>query len=207
MNQVSNLIKKEIIKSTMAGEKYITEADLCTRTGLSRTKLRETLKTLDSYGVIERKQKCGVALQHYTKEEIKELFELRILLESRAAAKTVANASERDLFELQQLDNEVEIAVKLDNQIEASVKDSLFHKKLIEIAGAKTTLRIIDALQLLESTMKFRLQGKFAKERDPYTHVDMIKAIKNKDSKAYKKILVNHIKWIGQKTLKNVEKE
>jgi len=199
-NSVYSLVKKELMQNTMLGEKYITEADLCLRTGVSRTKLRETLKALDSYGMIERKQKCGVALCSYSREEIKELYQIRILLESRAVGKTVKNASEKDLFELQQIENEIELAIKMDNKIECSIKDSLFHRKLVQMSGGKTTLRIIDSLQLLESTMGIPMQRKISP--DPYTHIDMIEAIRNKDVKTYKKLLVSHIKWVAREMLK-----
>ncbi len=198
-NSMNNLVKKEIMLNAMSGEKYITESELCIRTGVSRTKLRETLKALDSYGMIERKQKCGVALCSYSKEELKELYELRILLEGRAADKTVKNATEKDLFELQQLENEIELAVKLNNKIERSIKDALFHRKLIQISGGKTTLRIINSLQLLESTMDIPAHRKIP--TDPYTHVDMIEAIRTKDVKTYKKLLMNHIKWVAREML------
>jgi len=199
-NSVSNLIKKEIMQNAMSGEKYITESTLCVRTGISRTKLRETLKTLDSHGMIERKQKCGVALCSYSREELKELYELRILLESRGVNKTVKNASEQDLFELQQISNEIELAVKMNNRIESAIKDSLFHRKLVQISGGKTTLRIVDSLRLIENTMDIAIGRDISP--DPYTHVDMIEAIRNKDVKTYKKLLVNHIKWIAREMLK-----
>lgn len=206
-NLTSDSVKKEIILNAMSGEKYITEAELCSRTGISRTKLRETLKALDSYGMIERKQKCGVTLRHYSREEIKELFELRVMLESKVVDKTVKNVTEKDLFELQQLDNEVEIAVKLENRLEASRKDSLFHRKLIKMSGSNVTLKVTDGLQLIESTMKLPLQRRLAEKRDPYTHVDIIEALRKRDVKTYKKLLVNHIKWIAKEVLDSLDQK
>jgi GntR family transcriptional regulator, gluconate operon transcriptional repressor len=206
-DSVSNLVKKEIIQNTMLGEKYITEANLCLRTDISRSKLRETLKALDSYGMIERKQKRGVALCTYTKEEVKELFELRIMLESKVVKKTVENATERDLIELQQLDNELEIAIKFGDKIESGVKDAVFHRKLIQISGSKIMFRMIDTLRVIESTMTINRipQDAPPSVRDPYTHIDMIEAIRNRDVKTYKTLLVNHIQWVAKKVVKRLK--
>jgi DNA-binding GntR family transcriptional regulator len=204
-NLTSDSIKREIILNAMSGEKYITEAELCTRTGLSRTKLRETLKALDGNGMIERKQKCGVTLRHYSREELEELFDLRLMLESRAVDKTVANASKEDLLELQELDRGVIMAAKENNHMEAVRKDSLFHRKLIQISGNKITLKVTDGLQLIESTMKIHTRNKLPDKRDPYTHADIIEAIRNRDIKKCRELLVNHIKWVARKTLSNLD--
>lgn len=89
--------------------------------------------------------------------------------------------------------------------MEAVRKDSLFHRKLIQISGNKITLKVTDGLQLIESTMKIHTRNKLPDKRDPYTHADIIEAIRNRDIKKCRELLVNHIKWVARKTLSNLD--
>lgn len=200
-----NMVKDEIIQSASGGAKYVTEADLCERVGVSRTKLREVLKALDMYGMIEKRQRRGVSLRKYSKKEISELFDLRILLESHAVENTIRNVTDNDLFELEMLHREIEQATDMDKRFECARFDLKFHRKLMVIAGQKMLLKMADGLYIIESTLKIPIREKLSEgQRDPYTHQAIIDALRARDTERYRRLLVQHIEWIKEKALKNL---
>jgi DNA-binding GntR family transcriptional regulator len=201
-----NAVKDEIIQSTNDGAKYVTEADLCERVGVSRTKLRESLKALDMYGMIEKRQRRGISLRKYSRDEISELFDLRKLLESHAVENTVKNATDNDLYELEVLHREIERATDMDKYVECARLDLKFHRQLISISGQKMLLKMTDGLYIIESTLKLPMINEKLSEsqRDPYTHLDIIEALREHDTERYRHLLIQHIEWIKEKALKNL---
>jgi DNA-binding GntR family transcriptional regulator len=200
-----NAVKNEILQSASDGAKYVTEAALCERVGVSRTKLREILKALDMYGMIEKRQRRGVSLRQYSKDEISELFDLRKLLESHAIENTVKNVSDNDLYELEVLHREIERATDMDKRLECARLDLKFHRQLINISGQKMLLKMTDGLYIIESTLKIPTREKLSEgKRDPYTHQDIIDALRDHDMERYRQLLMQHIEWIKVKALKHL---
>ncbi len=200
-----NAVKAEIIDSAAKGAKYVTEADLCDRVGVSRTKLREILKALTMYGMIEKRQRRGVSLRTYSKAEIAELFDLRKLLECHAVENTVTNVTENDLYELEVLHREIERATDLDQFVECASLDLQFHRKLISISGQKMLLKMTDGLYIIESTLKIPIKEKLSEaERDPFKHQDIIDALRLKDTEKYRTLLMQHIDWVKEKALRKL---
>ncbi len=91
-----NYIYNEHFKS---GDK-LTERELCTLTGASRSVLREVLVNLESSGLIERKSFRGFRVARLSVSNVEEIFELRSVLETFAAELFVERASDQEIAEL-----------------------------------------------------------------------------------------------------------
>jgi biotin operon repressor len=83
-NPLLKTVMATIAEQTNGSKAYISEANLAQEISISRTRLRETLQTLNAYGIIEKRQKLGVAIKQVTYESVKETYELRELLEGHA---------------------------------------------------------------------------------------------------------------------------
>ncbi len=79
------LIKRMIFSSKIPVREVITELRLADRLRMSRTPIREALKQLKTEGILISFGKKGYFLNIPSTKETKELYEVRILLESGAA--------------------------------------------------------------------------------------------------------------------------
>jgi GntR family transcriptional regulator, transcriptional repressor for pyruvate dehydrogenase complex len=149
----ANLVGLLQQRKLKVGDSIPKELELAEILGVSRTVIREALLRLRMMGLIESKKKKGSvitspdlfgvmskSLNPYIldQETLKEIFEIRLVLEVGMADFIMERVTKEDIEELKEIvANEPSSSETLNFQIEHEIK---FHGKLYEITG-NTTLR------------------------------------------------------------------
>jgi DNA-binding GntR family transcriptional regulator len=89
-------LRKDILNGAFAPGTVLLETALSTKYGVSRTPVREALGRLAQDGLIERSTR-GFRIRQRNPEEILEIYEARIALESRSAELAARNRTDIDL--------------------------------------------------------------------------------------------------------------
>ena len=79
------------------------ETDVAERLSLSRTPVREALRTLEADGIIEHRPRLGAVVRTLSHAEVVELYEMRIVLERTAAEMAAKHAALAEIDELNAL--------------------------------------------------------------------------------------------------------
>jgi DNA-binding GntR family transcriptional regulator len=79
------------------------ETDLAERFGVSRTPVRETIRRLETDGLVAHKPRVGAMIRVLAQQEIVELYEMRIVLEATAAQMAAKHASKAEIHTLKTL--------------------------------------------------------------------------------------------------------
>ncbi len=82
-DKVAEYLKREIFLENYQGGDHILEAKVAKELDVSRAPVREAIKELEKEGLIETIPRKGSFVASFNKEDIKEVFEIRVLLESR----------------------------------------------------------------------------------------------------------------------------
>lgn len=138
-------------KKLGVGDAIPTEMELCEALGVSRTVIREALMRLKVMGLIQSKKKKGATITspdifanlnksmnpHILSEEtLREMFEIRLVLEIGMADLLYYRITKKDIEELRQIvANEPPVAQHHLFNIEHEIA---FHGKLYEITGNNT---------------------------------------------------------------------
>ena len=104
------------------GAKLI-ERELTQQTGVSRSALREALASLDEKGLVQREPYRGYRVTNLTKEQVQDLYELREVVESKAAELFALRATDSDLKDLSAAFRYLE--------------DKIFHRDMAVVRKAK----------------------------------------------------------------------
>ena len=105
---IQNVLRNAILDGQFkAGQKLI-ERELCELTGASRSILREVLVKLEANGLIERQSYRGFRVTQISPRKVKEIFELRISLETLAAELFTERASEQEIVALKEVMRDLE---------------------------------------------------------------------------------------------------
>lgn len=97
--QIVETLRREILAGDLAPGHRLPEVTLAARFGVSRTPVREALAGLRESGLLERGER-GLQVRRIDPRELMQVYDLRALLEARAAAEAAQHASEIDLARL-----------------------------------------------------------------------------------------------------------
>ncbi|TKC03926.1 FadR/GntR family transcriptional regulator [Pedobacter frigoris] len=147
----ANLVELLQVRKLKVGDSIPTELELSTSLGVSRTVVREALLRLRMMGLIETKKKKGTVITSpdlfailgksmnphiLDQETLKEIFEIRLVLEIGMADFLFSHITPEDIKELKEIvENEPETAKDYIFDIDHEIA---FHGKLYEITGNQT---------------------------------------------------------------------
>jgi DNA-binding GntR family transcriptional regulator len=98
----------EAVRSGIIAGRYLagarlTEQEIATTVGVSRTPVREALRRLDAEGLVEFTPNLGAVVTTWTEEDSDEIFDLRGMLESYGARRATIRATDEQIAELRRL--------------------------------------------------------------------------------------------------------
>ena len=143
-----------------AGQRFPTESELCAELGVSRSSLREAVRMLAALGVVEVRQGAGTYVSELRAADIVrslsltvgllpldgllEIYELRRVLESHAAAQAAARRPDALVDELAGLLEELEACTDPE---EIAELDHRFHSRVADAAGNPTLAAVLDVFR------------------------------------------------------------
>ncbi|GIW31200.1 MAG: GntR family transcriptional regulator [Meiothermus sp.] len=134
-------LRGAILTGSLLPGARISEPGLAQELGISRTPVREALQRLAQEGLVELLPGKGARVRVLSAEEVREVYDVRALLEGEAAALAAQNATEAELDRLERLLQVLE-ALPKEAYAQQMQVDFDFHTALIEAAHNKTLARI-----------------------------------------------------------------
>ena len=137
--QTLDTLRDAILSGELKPGQALTEMDLSRQLGVSRAPIREALRILNSEGLVETIPYHGTTVSRLTKEDIEEIYGMRILLESYAMERVIAVGDAEAMGRLRAM---VDGMVRSGDSGDLKTVNELdrdFHDALIEM-GAHTLL-------------------------------------------------------------------
>ena len=145
--QVADRLRQRILGRELEPGAWIDELKLCGELGISRTPMREALKVLAAEGLVTMKLRRGAYVTEMSERDVREAYQLLSLLESDAASRVAAQASDAELAELAVLHQALETALPdRDNFFAANEQ---FHLRILQIEGNRWRQQMVGDLRRL----------------------------------------------------------
>ena len=93
-------IRTRILSGELPGGAFLIEEDLASLIGVSRTPIRESLKSLSTEGLVVLKRYRRGRVVEISGRDVEEIYELRMLMEPVAAGRAAKRISDADLDKL-----------------------------------------------------------------------------------------------------------
>lgn len=165
------------------------EDELATELGISRTPIREALARLEREGIILKSGRSYVVIP-MTKEDVVQLYEVRIPLEAEAARLASVRASPQEIEEIMKVIDSIKKAKGVDDPLELASLNGRFHELVVAASHNKYLEEILRNVRTRLKIVRVTLfTGSQRKEEEVKEHEEISIAIKErKAEEAYAKM-------------------
>ena len=122
------------------------ERSLCREMGMSRTPVREALRRLAAEGLVESRPHRGMTIPQLSDEELDEVFEVGLVLESYMAALATRKSGGKPVNSLRKLLNGMREALSESppDRLRYVELDQAFHAAIAELAGNQRLANMLE---------------------------------------------------------------
>lgn len=210
--QVALQLERLILKKLGPGDKLPSERELAETLGVSRSSIRDAIRSLELMGLVEPRQGAGTVVCEVSAESlaspltgllvrqeghIAELLDFRKMLEPGLAARAATHASAEEIAEMEA------VLVRQEQKVRsggiAIDEDSEFHYGVAVASNNSVVLKLLDILMdLLRETRERSLQVKGRPQKSLAGHRRILAAIKRHDAEAAKAAMRRHIEDVEE---------
>lgn len=141
---VADFIRDAIYRNELRPGEQLQQEELAAKFGISRIPVRDALRQLQGEGLVDLYPNRGAFVSNPGMEELREVFELRILLETYALRLAVPQFSQEQMEACTSLLVQLE---SIGNRADWSRVDQEFHAALYAPCGQGRTLGLIENLR------------------------------------------------------------
>jgi DNA-binding GntR family transcriptional regulator len=193
--QAYDVLKTMILTGKLERGRLYNEMKWAQQLGVSRTPVREALLELSSEGMIDFLPNKGVMIREITTKQVKEVFEIRQIIEGYVTQAIGKGLTASDVKKLDSLiKRQKEQAGKNDN--EAFIEtDRDFH---VFLASRMDNQRLESILQNLRDQIHlmgiYALMNRGRTEQVLAEHIEILTALKEGNAKKAQKAMIRHLK-------------
>jgi DNA-binding GntR family transcriptional regulator len=195
-------IKDDILNRRVEpGEKLRIEV-LAKKLSISRTPIREALLRLESEGLVRIASRVGFFVCDLTQQGIRELFELRELIEGYAAEKAAPALSDDDLEQISDLQQKATAAFEQDDLLSFNKYEIALHDFLISHSGNAQLLKMIEGLKdLTYRERQYALRSRENVSKSIQEHRMLIGALQAHDGIQAGQLMRAHLRNVRDRLL------
>lgn len=191
-DQVFERLETDILSGKYARGDVLVEMELCQELGVSRTPVREALRRLQQEHLVEEYGK-GLKVLGVTREDLEDIMELRLRLESYAAARAAERITEEQLKELKETLDLQEFYLTKQDSDHIKGMDSKFHELVYKFADSVVIYDTL--LPLHKKVQRYRKRSVENNSRAAHSveeHRAIYEALAAHDPKAAEVAILNH---------------
>lgn len=213
---VANQIERFIAEELQPGEKLPPERRLAEIFKVSRSSIRDAIRTLELMGLVEPRQGAGTVVRKppanaavipisnllmQRRKSIGELLDVRRMIEPPLAARAAVNASAEELADMEEILSRQQEKVRRGEL--AVEEDAEFHYNIALAANNTVVLKVLDILmELLRETRERSLQVDGRLQKSLAGHQRILAALKKRDAAAAEVAMRHHVQEIEEIVLK-----
>ncbi len=199
-DQAYRRLRRDIVNGSLGAGQRLAETELAERYGFSRTPIRETLRRLESEGLVEVLPHRGARVVDWSDVDVNAIYDLRALVEGYAARRAATRITDEEIERMSGLCDEMEriTAEKTPGDLErvdaiAQLNMDL-HGTVAELAGEYhvTAMRNI----VFVVPLVLRMIHTFTTEdqiRSNNHHRDLLAAFTARDPDWAESVMVSHV--------------
>ena len=183
-----------IIEGELAPGAKLNERELSVRLGVSRTPLREAIKTLASEGLVEVIPAKGAIVRRFAERDIRDTLEVIKALEQTAARIACARAGDDEIAAIRDLHDRMIAHYRKRQRLDYFKLNQAIHSAIARASGNSVLAETHETLQA--RLKRIRFIGNETEDRwagAVSEHEEMIRALESRQGEALAEIIGRHL--------------
>ena len=202
--QVYQAIKLDILTGIHKAGEQLSANQLAERYQVSATPVREALNALQQEGLVEIIPRVGCFVSHVTVKDVRDIFQLRLIIEGASAELAAQNITDEELNRLEQIQHDYVVGdtdsyrryLEANREFHYGIALATRNRRLAEIVG-----KLLDQMQRL---LLLGLDlGDYADDIIEH-HPNVIAALRKRDSVEARKVMVEGIEKTREAVLEAI---
>ncbi|HEV7338129.1 MULTISPECIES: GntR family transcriptional regulator [Bosea] len=193
-DEVLERMRDMIIEGTLAPGQRINEGLIGAQLGVSRTPLREAIKTLASEGLVEIQPAKGAIVRKFSSTDMRHILEVLKSLEQLGGRMACENASDETIAAIRALHDEMMEQYRVRNRLEYFKLNQAIHSAIVAASGNDVLVEMHGTLQARIKRLRFignegpeKWAGAVAE------HETMIESLEKRDVDALMEVIRLHM--------------
>ena len=201
--QVTATLESEILTGKLASGTSLTEQSLSVRLGVSRTPIRAALHTLAEEGLINLVPNRGAVVVGVTREDLVDIYKIRMRLEGLASSLAAARISPEELDTLRESVELAEFYISKNDTEHLKELDTRFHAIIYRASGNRMLNKTLSELHRnITAYRKLSLSSGDRLLSSVKEHRDILNAIISGDGELADRLTSLHIEAALENLLK-----
>lgn len=193
--EVVGLMRDMIVAGDLAAGERINEVELCARLGVSRTPLREAIRTLASEGLVELVPSRGATVRRFSLEDVTGMLEAIDILERNAGRLACQRATDQEIDEVARMHAEMMERYRERSRMAYYKLNQGIHAAIVRLSHNDTLSELHERLQARLKRIRFIGNG----DPDNWAgavaeHEDMMAALARRDADALAEAIGRHMR-------------
>jgi DNA-binding GntR family transcriptional regulator len=182
VDQAYSRLRQEILTCLLAPGQVVSERELAQRYEMSKTPIREALTRICHEGLVQRLSGRGYMIAPITIQYIRDLFDLRLVLELAAAERAARHASSARIAVLKDMSFVSYNLDDLESHVSFLETNRAFHLALAEAAENRRLVEILEGLLIeMERLFHLGLRLRDSSEEMRREHQELVAALEARD--------------------------
>lgn len=196
-----NVLREAILSGVLEPGLHLRQDSLAESLGISRIPIRSALFQLEADGLIQSRPHRGAIVSMLTPDEVREIYEMRIVNESHALRKAIQNMTPERLEHLQKLASKVD-----DDQAgDAWVDERLnFYKELYDPVRNPRLVSLIERLR--SDVGRYWLRRRVVGHSHEPSHAILLEHVRRGEADEAVKWLEHHLRTVCEQLVQLVER-
>ena len=174
---------------------HVTIDSLTSRYAVSHMPIREALRQLEGEGILHSIAHRGFRIEAITEDYIRNIYDIRVGVESMLAHRAVEKSTNEDVRFLRQMHEELNVLIRAGKPMVASRENIAFHKRIYAIARNPEAEALLEGRTRVVRTVADSLGGYASDVLETVIaeHERIIRAFEQRDPEAAGQSVFDHV--------------
>lgn len=207
-DQTIEAIRSAIITGELTPGAPLRDRQLAEELGVSRTPVREALHRLEAAGLVEPRGRSGWAVTRFTKQDVRELFQLRMLLEPVGLEALAEDPDDDRIQAIAGFFTAYEHPIAAERYAEYFWHDDDFHRTIVSCSGNRRISSFYAVMNAHINRGRHFLYGATAGrvEETLDEHREIVDAVIDRDFGRARSALLSHLRTGEELMLRQLAK-